>query len=280
MAVALYPDYSPHAGEEMVVYAGAIPAGAITFDGDLSEWANMPAPYVWTLDNAPRTSEVIRTGEVTKDDFDAIVYFGWIPDENMICFAADVTDDILYAPDANLWNTWKEDCLQICFDPDADNVNYREDFREGQQNFFAVGEGVFDVFLRNPSGTGGTGTSVDAGIDWAYNEPYLFMGLQRGTGGSYTIEVAMALWDDLRSGETGPTTSVPCELTAGKTIPMAFTVRDKEPEEGCSLGFHCCDPGAGDSGGFPNLVLVSLEDTGWGMSVEPTSWGQIKALFK
>jgi hypothetical protein len=270
---------NPDTGEMAVYYAGAIPAGAISFDGDLSDWAPMPSFYTWTLATAPRKSDDLKSAEHSLDDFDFVAYIGWIPDENMIAIAIDVTDDVGSYTREELGWTWVEDNAQFNFDPDHDHLPWRptpeEDSEEGQQNFFTPDEGLFDVFVE-----GGAKTSVDIGLEWAYTEPYLHMGWAKGAGGSYTLEFALALFDHL--DRAGPDESVRCMLEPGKTIGFGMFIGDADTEDDrVGAAWHFGDPGGGDAEVLGNLVLMSLEDTGWGeVAVEPTTWGQIKSLLK
>jgi hypothetical protein len=71
-------------------------------------------------------------------------------------------------------------------------------------------------------------------------------------------------------------------LEPGKTIGFGMFIGDADTEDDrVGAAWHFGDPGGGDAEVLGNLVLMSLEDTGWGeVAVEPTTWGQIKSLLK
>jgi hypothetical protein len=274
-------------GNPVIYYAGAIPAGQITFDGDLSDWAGMPELYTWTLATAPRKSDAIVAGEIAADDFDVIMYIGWSPSENMLMLGVDVTDDILYVPEESIGATWKEDNLQINLDPDHDGAPWRpyetsedpeekdrEDSEEGQQLFFTPDEQMVNVFIQR-----GAKIAEDIGLDWYFQEPYIHMGLKMGSGGAYTLEVGITLFDHL--SREGVDASVLHTMQAGDIIGFGFYIKDADSaDDSVGMAFHFGDPGGGDATVLGDLMLMSLEDTGWGpTAVESSTWGKIKATF-
>ena len=275
-------------GNPVIYYAGAIPAGQIVFDGDLSDWVGMPAFATWTLATAPRKSTAIIEGEITADDFDVIMYIGWSASENMLMLGVDVTDDIQYTPEASLGSTWKEDNLQINLDPDYDGANWRpyidsenpdekdkEDSEEGQQFFFTPDECIFDIFIQR-----GVKQAADIGLDWYFNEPYIHFAYNKGSGGSYTLEVGITMYDLLSRDGVGA--SVLHTVEAGQSVGFGMYVGDKDSaDDSVGMAFHFGDPGGGDAMVLGQLILMSAEDTGWGTTaVQSSTWGQVKALLR
>lgn len=241
VALAHYP-------EGVTYYAVEIPdTVTINFDGNLDEWNWVPEEYVWNLDNAPRKSQRIIDGEVTKTDFDVpFLVFAWSPSLNMLVFAVQVVDNALYGPSENIEDSWQEDNLQWYTDPDHNGGWFRDaatNSYDAQQNFYTPKQDGHIGLFGNPS------------LWWEFDEPHCHWGqtLDPATG-SYTLEVGVTLWDWL---EPDSLASIRHNLEAGQTVGFTFGVWDKDSEGEDKIGmtFHYEDPWA-DANLFTDLYLA------------------------
>lgn len=102
---------------------------APTVDGDLQDWAAVP-PAVLAGKDAVTRSPQFYQGEA---DLAATLRFSW--DERNLYVAAEVTDDVFSQPYTGTL-TWRGDCLQLAFDPQARAV--RQGTAESQNTELAV----------------------------------------------------------------------------------------------------------------------------------------------
>lgn len=235
----------------------AIPDDRIPiFDGDLSDWEWLPKQFIHTRDTAPRKTQAIRAGKVSKEDFDCVVYGpAWIPKMNMWAFAVKITDDMLFTPLKQLTECWMEDHLQWCIDADNSGGIYRGpgiDSQQAQQYFFTPKQGGHMGLFHWPQ--------WDRTLWWSLEEPWCHKGflLDEKTG-SYTLEVAIALWDHL--DPEGPEKSVRHIMQPGQLIGATFMIGDRDEKDSASISWrHLSDP-ACDADVFDDFHLWSVGRT-------------------
>ena len=259
-------------GQGNPFFMPAVPADRIpTYDGDLSDWAWFPPTFTITPDWFTQLGDWHEGEQVPKDDFDLIVYGpAWIPSQNMVTFALRKVDDIFFTRSDDFQDSWDEDVIQFAID--ADHGGEVRDGMLYQQSFFS------------PKLGGGAGQYAGPDLQWAFQEPNAFWGMQpatvEGTNGTFDLEIQLFIWD--RIDPAGASSSAVHQLAEGQII--GFTIEIIEAEEGCSecpdLEF---DYGNVAIGGevLPDWFLMSEADTVplIPTAVENDSWGRIKHAF-
>ena len=260
-------------GQGNPYFTPAVPADLIpTYDGDLSDWAWFPPAYTITPDWFTQLGDWTAGEQVPKDDFDVIIYGpAWIPSQNMITFAVRKVDDIFFTRSDDFQDSWDEDVIQFAIDADHGGEEKLES-QEYQQAFFS------------PKLGGGAGCYGPEEVQWAFQEPYAFWGMEpaavEGTNGTFDVEIQLKIWDHMDPAGEGASTEhqlVPEQI-------IGFTIEIIESEEGCS---ECpdveFDGGNVAIGGevLPDWFLMSEADTRplIPTAVENASWGRIKSAF-
>jgi hypothetical protein len=258
-------------GEGNPWYALAIPEEYIPeIDGDLSDWAWMPTEYVFTPDFfASFGNFTDAEAAVPKDDFDVLIYGPcWIPANNMMAFAVNKVDDILYGPSEDVYAAHAEDCIQWATDADHGH-DEAGDGSQYQQNFFTPKAGGYaGVF------TGG-GTK-----DWINNPPNGFWAANIQDNGTFDFEIMMKMWDVAGDGELGDTPAGSIEHILEEHQIVGFSVEICDADSDSEIEFPDVEFDFGNvaEGGavLPNYYLLPLSET---VAVQGSTWGAIKATF-
>jgi hypothetical protein len=111
-------------------------AQAPTMDGNLSEWRKLAPMRIGLAKRqvVGRYNDRADAGTLPDQwygplDFSVLAWAGW--DENYFYFAAEINDDI-FVQEQNPDNIWRNDCIQLAFDPKLDRAKgkFAEDDRE------------------------------------------------------------------------------------------------------------------------------------------------------
>jgi hypothetical protein len=270
--VAMGHGFGPN-GEGNPWFMPAISADVVpTIDGDLSDWAFMAPQHVRTLDDWALIGQISSDEEsIAKDNFDVIMYGpAWIPSANQIIMAVHKVDDSFYAGTDDFQMSWQEDNIQWYVDADHGG-ELKGDSQEYQQNYFS------------PKLGGDAGTYAAPELQFAYDEPYVFMAMNpavvEGTNGSFDMEAQANIFDHIDL--SGIEASVIHQLTAEEII--GFSVDVADVDDGVKQSDVEFDYGNGSLGGeaIPDFFLMSLADSEgqYVTAVENDSWGRIKSAL-
>jgi hypothetical protein len=264
-------------GEGNPWFMPAIPDQVIPrFDGDLSDWAWFPTRWTFRPDDFISMGN-FNTAEqaVPKDDWDFILYGpAWIPAMNMVTWALTVTDNIMYAPHADLQLSWQMDGGQFAID--ADHGGEAKNEFDYQQSYWTVAQG------------GNVGIFGNQEVAWAYEEPHIFFGMTIQPNGSYEGEFAAHIWDRLDPG--GPSTSRLHQLEDGQIIGFSVELYDMDSDTEQEFPDAEFDFGNVAIGGevLGDYFLLPVEETLAALveedrplpsAVEASTWGRIKSTF-
>jgi hypothetical protein len=244
-----------------------------TYDGDLSDWAFFPPVYTITPDWFIAIGNFSDEEQaVPKDDFDVVIYGpAWIPSQNMMTWAVHKVDDIFSTRSEEHYDSFNEDVVQFAIDADHSGGDEAGDGSIYQQAGFS------------PKLGGMAGCYTGGGtVNWAFQEPYLFFGMQppvvEGTNGTFDVELQHIIFDFL--DPSGIDASTPHQLEAGQII--GYTIEVIDTEEGVEE-FPDVEVDFGNTanggGVLADWFLMSVAETRplyIATAVENDSWGRIK----
>lgn len=263
-------------GEGNPFFAPAVPESMIpTYDGDLSDWSWFPPEYIFTPEDFVALGQWSDAeADVPKDDFDVVIYGpAWIPSQNMMTWAVHKVDDIFSTRSDDFYTSYNEDVVQFAIDAD----------HGGQE---AAGGEAYQQSGFSPKLGGMAGCYQGGGdVDWAYQEPYLFFGMEppvvEGTNGTFSVELQHMIFDWLDpAGINGSTVH---QLEAGQIIGYSMEIIDTEEgvEEFPDVEFDWANTALGGEA-LADFYLMSVEDTMplIPTAVENTSWGRVKSALQ
>ncbi len=278
-----------YAGSGFTYYGVGVPAGkAITVNGDLGDWDWFPDAATIGIEDACyvhacqiETDEHLGTPncEVNTADFDWTIKVAWAPEpDNRIYFAVEVYDDVWMFPEtAGERSLHKWDDLELVTDPDnsggtagstTDDEGYSG--RYGQQWYCSAGAGGTELRLELIY----IGVGMVKEATWMDVPPYAEFNFKKvGNTGYY--EGAVALFDFL--DPSGPEASVRHLLTEGEAIGLGFLYdeHDHSTQYDGQWKTHSGTSSWKTADEIPDFVLLAAP-----VAVEPSSWGQIKSLFR
>jgi hypothetical protein len=287
---------SAHEPPGEVYYVPDVPLGAITVDGDLSDWDVVPDIYWITLvDHFEETVRGIGT-DFDLADFNAVVKNAWCEENNRLYHSADLVDDHLHNYRENVSRYDYDDGWHLILDADHGGGDLFGDgwrdlpLEEQRELFYTEGqlyqilvppiEGYWDfMYIEETNWWLVTGQDVTGSFPYP---DYLDIGWSR-TGetrgpGTYTFEFMHTPWDWM--DWDGPEASTIVTLEEGLIIHMAYMMKDWDETEGGYEGsydfppVHNCWRNANLNADFE---LVKDPSISWPTAVQTDTWGRIKA---
>ncbi len=287
MAYALNPhDTSPR-------FLAYVPTDRMpTLDATLDEYGWVPSQFIYKASDwvggdaasGPRT--LFGTGTPDWEDYDVpFCFLGYNLDADVLILAVQVVDDIGYGFDWSWGDSWRGvDMAYWYLDADADGGQYQYgeglNSEEAQQMYCR-----FDLYEDGVTSSLFTYTSGGENGGWAYKEPYTHVAYNWDrTTGSYTLELTMQLWDWMaREVDGGAGESTPHTFEEGQTIGMRLTFLDVDSDaddDWAAFTFNGPNPDGIDNGFYADNFDPWLCLTAEQMAAEPTTWGQLKSLFR
>ena len=248
---------------------------AITIDGNGDDWADFPTDYIIGADQMLST---VGRDMPSVEDWDAIVMVAWCPVDNMIyCFVRvmdDTLDHDVTDPDAG----YNDDDLEFLTDCDNSGGAFPDRINAQQYTIHLATEGYAPAaYLRH---------QLPPEMQWGMQEPYCSAAVTVDPPGSghlalnvtVTYEWKIAVYDDYRPG--GPDASTRHILTADETFGMVVQFNEVDGSVGNQIGTCPTYMSSRDGSYMSSFTLLTADDAPWVVtSVEPTSWGAIKALL-
>jgi len=255
---------------------------AMRLDGLDSDWAWFDPAYIVGPDQMANT---LGNPIPPKSDIDIAIKAGWTPEpDNQLYVFVKVVDDSLNVDTTVMDNGWQDDNMEIILDPDhAGGWHEAADaLRTGHQQwtFSVATPGGYPqiAWLRfNQPPT----------MQWAINEglvkaavnvdPPAARGLTMAANVTVGYEVTMPCWDPYMPD--GLAASTRWVLRSGQTLGMSVTLDEADGGGRTDqLSTHIKETGAHDSDFTSEFTLLATGE--YATSVEPSSWGAVKALLQ
>ena len=267
--------------QEVIFYIPEVPAGqVITIDAAGTDWAWFDEAYAIQLENTDDSGNKARP---TAADWDITEYMAWEA-PNWLYMYCTIFDDVYSNTATSNGAMWLGDCHEFVIDGDLSGGDYRT-LPEGSDGKTAQQYGIWICIEGDPVVRGNAGMSVSSmwcedELQWAGGPPWLVAAVdpvvppQDETDVTVIYEVKVSVWDELLPEPVA--NSTPHLFAAGDQFGFTW-MWDDDDGTGRENNMGLLGP-AGDAWTDADLCAV-FECVGED-SVEPSTWGSVKALFK
>jgi hypothetical protein len=265
-------------------FAVGIPdANLPTIDGNDADWAWVDKSFEITIDDM----NALTGGADDADDLFVDLLMGWNQSQNRVYAMVHVHDDELIV-DVNPSCTWKDDTVEMHFDPDNGGGGTHTAGGVDLQPAWQICLSFSEQFSRVQMYSGGL--SAFDGADafdfwWTHSGDFIEIA-QINDDQEYYYEFSGTLFDPLAIG-SGPDGSTPWILAPEQIIGWSISVDDADPgtnvngEDGSVnnnywQAMYSVSEMFMNQGGIADVYLTPVEVGA--TAVEANSWGQLKKL--
>lgn len=252
-----------------------VPTGVeIVIDAEGGDWGWFDEAYAITQD---KTDDSGGKAQPALDDWDILEYMAWAP-PNWLYMYCVISDDVFNISQTTNGAMWQDDCHEWVFDGDLSGGNYRTAESHGRT---AQQYGVWCIEEPADPVRGNAGYSISSlwcedDLQWAGGPPELVAAVkipEVTTDCQYVYEIKVSCWDVLMPTKEA---STPHIFSDGDVFGWTWMWDDNDGA-GRENNMGLIGP-AGDA--WTNADLCVAVGCVGETSVEPSTWGSVKALFK